>query len=179
MKKLLILILCILIFSGIACSGAANKGGLFYIDAEVVYRSTQCNGPENGPSAEWILNDKDLSLVYGRLRRHIIGPSVSAPPDVDFFSNLILLVDMGRVPTSGYGIDLADSTVKITGRTAEIKLSWKEPAPESIQTQVITSPCILIKLPKAGYDAVTLTDQKGRILSKQAFPIKEFPSAPK
>lgn len=172
MKRHALFILYILILSGTACSSGIHKSAPVYINAEVIYRGSQCNGPEKGPSAEWVLDAEHLSLVYSRLHRNIIGSSVSGPPEVDLSSFILLMVDMGHLPTSGYGIELADRTVQVAGGTADIRVVWVEPAPGSMQAQVISSPCIMIKLPRTGYDSVSLTDQNGRVLLKLGLPVR-------
>lgn len=173
MKRFAILCLCILILSGIACRRASiSKDRPVYIDVEVVYRGTQCSGPEKGPSAEWVLDAGHLSFIYSRLNRHIISPKVSRPPEVDFSSSVLLLVDMGRVPSAGYAIDLADSAVPVVRETAGISILWVEPAPGSVRAQVIGSPCLILKLPKTGYTSASLTDQNEKVFLKLLLPVK-------
>ena len=167
MKRVVIFILCILALSGSSCSrNIVNETGPMHVDAAVVYRGTQCNGSAKGPSAEWVLDPSHLSIIYKRLHRHIISPEAITPPDVDFSESVLLLIEMGRMPSAGYGVDLADETVFIDNGTAELKILWREPAPEEFHAQVFTSPCIIVMLPISGYTSARVLDQNGTTLIK-------------
>lgn len=173
MKRFIILCLCILVLSGIACRRASISEGVpLYIDAEVVYRDARCSGPEKGPSMEWILDAGHLSVIYSRLYKHIISTAASSPPEVDFSEAVLLMIEMGQVPSAGYGLDLADGTVPVVRENAVLNILWTEPTPESLQAQVVGSPCLIVKLPKSGYDSVSLMDQNDKVLLKFDLPQK-------
>ncbi len=167
MKQFIISCLCILGLSFAGCTPQGiNKESPAFIDAEVVYRGVQCNGPAKGPSAEWVLDSGQLSFIYSRLHSHIISPNVIRPPEVDFSEFVLLLIEMGRMPSAGYGVDLADETVSIDNGTAELNIFWREPDPEYLHAQVITSPCIIVMLPIGGYTSARVLDQNGTTLIK-------------
>jgi hypothetical protein len=166
-KRVLILIICILALSATSCRrNISNEAGPAHIDAEVVYIGTQCNGPAKGPSAEWVFDSGHLSIIYRRLQSHIISPNGIRPPEVDFSESVLLLIEMGRMPSAGYGVELADETVLIANGTAELNILWIEPSPEYIHAQVITSPCIIVRLPISGYTSARVLDQNRITLIK-------------
>ena len=167
MKRVVIFILCILAISFAGCMPQdINKESPAFIDAEVIYRGVQCNGPAKGPSAEWVLDPGHLSIIYKRLHRHIISPNVIRPPDVNFTKSVLLLIEMGRMPSAGYGVDLADETVLIDNEIAELNILWREPAPEYLHAQVISNPCIIVMLPIGVYTSARVLDQNGTTLIK-------------
>ncbi len=76
----------------------------------------------------------------------------------------MVLIEMGRKPTGGYLLGLKDNQARLLDDTAQVSTVWVEPAPGAIVTQVVTSPWVLIALPKnASYSRVQVVDQNGRI----------------
>lgn len=71
------------------------------------------------------------------------------------------LVEMGRHSTGGYGIAVS-SEARRSGSTLELNATFFTPAPDAMVTQMLTSPCVLVRLPVGDYSQLRLLDQDGR-----------------
>ena len=69
-----------------------------------------------------------------------------------------LKIAMGTKPTAGYGLSLTSKQLLVSDQTALIKLKWHQPSPDSISAQVITSPCIYLKVQKGKYQNIRVID---------------------
>jgi len=62
----------------------------------------------------------------------------------------VLLVYLGQKPTPGYGAELREAAV--TDGQLRIELEAQEPDPGAMMAQVITRPCVVLRVP-SGIDA--------------------------
>lgn len=150
----------------LACHHAGTGSKQYSLQAAVIYKSGQCNRFANEPAASWIKNDEELFIVYTRLRRDILGTGTAELPQVDFTKERLLLVDMGQKPTAGYSLETTSQIINVIDGTADLELKWSEPEPGSILTQVITSPCIMIKLPVDAYSLIRILDEDSNIMTE-------------
>lgn len=136
------------------------------LQPQVIHRDTQCSisgsNPAAYPAATWIDQTSDLKRHYQRLGNNIVGLAPIKPPDIDFSRFGILMVEMGPKPTAGYQLEMPPQDLSINNQTARITLTWTAPAPGRLLAQVITHPCILIKLPRGNFSQIYVLDQKGR-----------------
>ena len=67
-------------------------------------------------------------------------------------------------PTSGYAVSLGSNTAKV-GKRGDLTLTvaWTEPSADSIQAQVITSPCLFVSVPKDDYPTIRVVDEAGSV----------------
>ena len=155
--------LCLII---IACQHMGSGDNYKNESVEVVYKSHQCNRSDIEPAAAWLDNEEALSLVYKRVRKHIIGSGEMKAPQVDFSKDGLLLIEAGQRPTSGYELDIADEKILMSKGTAIVKIYRREPEGGSMLAQVITSPCIMIKLPLGNYSLISIRDQNNEIYTE-------------
>lgn len=80
-------------------------------------------------------------------------------PEVDFNKQTVIAVFAGQKKTGGYDIEI--TKIVQTGKTLEVTYHESSPAPDSLTTQVLTSPShlVTINLSKANgdFDTVTFT----------------------
>ena len=148
-----------------AC-GMGQMGGApapeLHVDALLTGTQGIDSRPE--PSAEWITSQEKLEqLIATRESGQLPTQDRAAALDIDFNSSRIILVRMGQKPTAGYSLKLDHGSCSISKSTAVISLVWSEPDPDMVTAQVITSPFILLKLSKNGYDSVEVVNQHGHI----------------
>jgi len=91
-------------------------------------------------------------------------------PVVDFDAEHVVTIQMGQKPTGGYGIELAEPDATLKDGEALIRLRWVEPPPGSIVTQILTSPCLIVSLPKGAYEKITITDENGSVRETISLP---------
>jgi len=139
------------------------------VEATLLIQSTHCWNKSDEPSVEWITNSKAYRSAYNQIKKHILGDT-SKPPYVDFNRLGVIAVYMGRRPTAGYQVTLASRTAEV-GEHNELTLavSWIEPPVDALLAQVITSPCILVSIPKGDYSTIQADDEDGRVRALSEF----------
>ena len=116
-------------------------------------------------TATWISSRDSLRQMMSRILAHRIGGMSHKVPAIDFSRYGVLAVEMGEQRTAGYGFDTKAVSAYMTGNTAVIKLVWHRPEPGTLTAQMITSPCILLRLSKESYNAIQVMDQQGVIIT--------------
>lgn len=134
-----------------------------------LYSSAHCNSGSTEASAAWINERAALIAVYQRIRGHILGDAAS-PPEVNFQQTAVLLIEMGRRNTGGYGLRLASRQLDIVGEAARVRVDWNRPAADGVTAQVLTSPCLMLQIPRGRYSSVQVVDQTGRV--RVAVPVE-------
>lgn len=128
-----------------------------------LHSGAHCGSQATRREAMWITGEADFHRAYADLFSQWLGAESPEPPSVDFENEAVLVLAMGQRPTAGYHVALAGKPLKIEKGIAVVPIVWEEPAPDSFQAQVLTSPCTMIKLPRMGYGDVRVVDQGGRV----------------
>lgn len=133
------------------------------VPAEVLYADVQC-GTEGAAARVGLVGD-DAALATLRARLGAITLGGASLPRIDFARHHAVLAEMGQRPTGGYGLALIDATVE--QRVLTLRVAWQEASPDGVQTQALTSPCLLVRVPAADYRGVKLRDAQGRLRAVQ------------
>ena len=141
-----------------AGTGAATQGDEVLV--ELVFNSGQCGGA----AREAALTRLDATALAAFVARHEARGGSFDAGALDPQRETILLVEMGQKPTAGYGLGLAEMPARLVGTTLEIPFRWSEPAPGAITAQVLTSPCVLLRLDAGEARSVRIVDEQGRVL---------------
>ena len=139
-------------------NGSIKEQKVLEIQAEQLYAGSQC-GDGNAAAAIWITDQEQLKQAYQLLQKGKIGGPTYKLPAIDFKKAGGLLINMGQKRTGGYGIKLLVAPVTVKDMIATVQVHWLEPTPGGIQIQVLTSPCVLIKLPLNAYTHIKIVDQ--------------------
>jgi hypothetical protein len=139
-----------------ACAATHRPPGPSSVTATVVRTSTQCGGEASGPSARWIGTAGAFHAAMGA--GGTFGSEMGTP---DFRKEGVLALFMGQRPTAGYGLALHDPTVAIANRVATVVVRVEEPQPGAMVAQVLTSPCLLIRMPRQGIQQIRVVDPSG------------------
>jgi hypothetical protein len=148
-----------------AVDGAESKP----IPVRILYQDALCGGNRPTPSVTLVAGTDQLKRIFIESKGRMLGPSPPAPL-VDFDADHVVFIQMGQKPTGGYGIELAEPYATVNDGEALIRLRWIEPAPGSIVTQILTSPCLIISLPKGAYEKITITDENGDVRETISLP---------
>ncbi|WP_455211795.1 protease complex subunit PrcB family protein [Kaarinaea lacus] len=127
------------------------------ITVEVLYRNQQCSVAQ--AKTQWIDSPQAYQALFDELRKSYIGSQAQQPPSVDMSTHGVLLVAMGQKNTGGYAVDLADKEAVIDAGVLKLSAQWREPKPGMMLTQALTSPCLLLKIPKAEFQSIEIRDQ--------------------
>jgi len=129
--------------------------------AEVLYSSTQCGHLDARENVSLIDTVPQLASAYRGFQKHVMGAEPATLPAVDFKREWVVLLEMGRRPTLGYRLALNDVAPKVINHHLEVTVGWIEPGQNMAVGEMLTSPCLLLKLPKGPYQAILFKDQNG------------------
>jgi PrcB C-terminal len=128
------------------------------VTASVVRASAQCGGDVSGPAARWIATEGELLAAMGAG-----GAFGVESPKVDFRREGVLAVFMGQRRTAGYALALQDPTVAIADGVGKVVVRFEEPEAGAMVAQVLTSPCLLVRMPKDALRQIRVVDPAGML----------------
>lgn len=133
------------------------------VAAEVLHSSLLCGDDIQQPIALWIKDQPQLAHRYEQFNAQASDPVFA--PTLDFERSSALLIAMGPQPSTGYLLNFipGQDNVWQAGSTLVVSVDWGSPEPDSVQAQVITSPCLLLRLDKLAVKRIKVLDQDGEI----------------
>lgn len=137
---------------------------------ETIHAGTVCTGGPAAPRAVWIDTHQNLKNHWQRMHSHRLGGLKPSFPQVEWRTHGMVLVHMGQKFTGGYGLQLARSRARLQDGIAFVSVNWVEPPDDAIVAQVITTPCLLLKIRRGAYHSVVIVDQSGRRRAKVDLP---------
>ena len=123
----------------------------------MVRAGAQCGGAAVGPSVRRLGSAAELAAAFA-------GELGAAAPAADFEGAAVLLVSSGQQPTAGHAVELAAPRAPVKGGVALVQVALRAPAPGAAAAQVITSPCLVLALPRAGLAEVKVADGERALL---------------
>lgn len=139
------------------CAGTAGSDEALPVAS--VYANSQC-GSLNRPEAVWIADTEAWRWWYAQVMSLRMEPP--PPPAMDFSREGVLLIAMGQQTTGGYGLSLIGRSATVQNGMLTVPVEWREPLPGYVQTQVMTNPCLLVKLLEGAFNRMRVVDQDGR-----------------
>jgi hypothetical protein len=139
----------------VGAGGTDNRS----LSTELLFSDGQCGGLER-PAVVWIASPSDWRSWYGRIMSLRMNPP--PPPAVDFPREGVLLIAMGQQPSAGYGLSL-NGDAAVRDGVLTVRVDWREPSPGYRQAQVMSSPCLLAKMPDAPFARLQVLDQESRV----------------
>lgn len=133
------------------------------VPVTVVRAGAQCGGAAEGPSVRRLVSVADLAEAFA-------SGLGAAPIVVDFEASVVLLVASGQRPTAGHAVELASPTAPAKGKMALVQVRIATPAPGAMAAQVVTSPCLVVALPKAGLAEVKVAEGERAVLGAVSLP---------
>lgn len=82
--------------------------------------------------------------------------------DADLKPGRYALIEMGQRHTGGYGIAVSREAREVNG-VLQVYTTYFAPPADAMAIQMISSPCVLVRLPNALYDAIEIYDQDGEL----------------
>jgi hypothetical protein len=141
-------------------SCAAQAPGGVSAPAHTVFADARCGGQAAG-----IRRLSDLAQwneLRRRVTRNYLVTPAQGPAVPDFAREAVFVIDMGQRATLGYAIQLASNVATVRDTHIEFRVDWQEPAPDMLQAQMLTSPCIVVSVPAGAYAQATAVDERGR-----------------
>lgn len=147
----------LLLFVGAALAGCGATRDLFSRDTPIevreVGRSLYCNTP--GEAVQVTLLADAQAVADWQTARGIVlagGESLAQAPHA--------LIEMGVRPTGGYGIAVARAAA-LSGEVVVLSATFVSPPPGSLRTQALSSPCVLVQLPRGRFNEVEVRNPSG------------------
>ena len=165
--KFLCLICCWFYAFEISAAVGGAKGRR--IPVQILFMDALCGGNRPTPSLTLITDSDQLKRIFIASKTRMLGQSLPTPA-VDFNVEHVVRIQMGQRPTGGYGIELAEPHATLNDGEVLIRLRWIEPAPGAIVTQILTSPCLIVSLPKGAYKRIAITDKGGNVRETISLP---------
>jgi len=145
--------------------GACHSASLYSADAndataQIITAQTDCMLGEK-PFAQWIQTRDELSSWWQRI--HQLQLPQPTLPNLNVSANALILIYMGQKNSGGYALALDNKPLQRQENVASVYLKWKQPQAGMLQTQMLSSPCLLIQLPASKFQQVNIVDQDGKI----------------
>lgn len=139
------------------------------IPLRILYQDDLCGGNRPAPSVTIVTGSDQLKRILTETKGRMLG-QLPPTPAADFDTDHVVTIQMGQKPTGGYGIELADPYARVGAGEALIRLRWIEPAPGTIVIQILTSPCLIVALPKGDYERIVITDETRNVRDTISLP---------
>lgn len=158
-KWIIGVIFCIFIPVVNAGAGGAKPDNA-HLPVTVLFSGNQCT--QDSPSIRQ-LSGKVQVDTFLEQNTHILSssPKETITP-IDFSNDVIVAIWMGAKPTAGYGLSLERESAEVKEDTAVVQVNFKTPDANAMMAQVITKPCLLIKIPKNNYRKIAVVSQKNK-----------------
>ena len=156
----LVYIIVPVVLSGGCRTSAGPEAAPVNLPVKMVWAGHQCGGPSPAPSVQWIGGPQKLDAApFQRSAARVAVERVS----MDWTRYGLVWIRMGRKPTGGFGLRLAVSEAVVRQGVAVVTVQWREPPQGAYVTQMIPSPCMLLKLPRGDYKEVVIENRAGRV----------------
>lgn len=156
-----VLSMCMLLIMA-ACAGAGGNSMNKSLVAKVLLSSSNCGVMSKGASLSVVSSGDELDKVNPQLAsfaRKALGENFNTV----FDSELVMQINMGMKPTGGYRLALAEDVSVSEDSWVNIGVKWNIPEKGAMLTQALTSPCMLVAIPKQKYVGIRILDQAGKI----------------
>ena len=166
------LLACCLGVGMAACtaSGSGDAGRETVPPVTVLHTGSYCAPASDGWNAAWISSPRDLRGKIAQCGANRVGAAAGDVPEIDYSRYGVLVVEMGRRRSGGYGFDNEKLAVRVAGRTATVELGIRQPAAGMPVTQALTAPWVMIQMPLGKYRNIRVIDQHARFLTEIELP---------
>ena len=133
---------------------------------DIMFASMTCNSSGQDTSVTLVRDHARLETFYQQIQSNLLGAKHPVPK-MNYEKEMLLIVEMGQRNTGGYQLSFdSRKPILLEGSHATVTLTWNEPGPNTMTTQMLTSPCVIIRLPTADVTTFTVLDQEGKVRYK-------------
>ncbi|HLL70627.1 MAG TPA: DUF885 family protein, partial [Pyrinomonadaceae bacterium] len=136
------------------------------VEFSVLATGTQ-SGHEGGRSVELVTNENEWRRAWA-----VVGGSRPLP-EINFSSRAVIVVYQGQKSTGGYSIELSE--IRRDGTVLALKVNERRPAFGDVTTQVITSPFVVVSIPRPPQGASVHLSNEAEPETQQNRKIKARP----
>lgn len=144
------------------CGSAQHQGCSNSCPLPLDIVDTGVYGPRTDPQAsiQWIATGEQIQKIIEDLDKQGFSKTTVSLKDINLDRWGLLLVEMGQKPTGGYSVSLNKAFSCLSNETAVICLNWNTPNADALSAQVMTSPYLIVKLPKGKFKKVVVLDHE-------------------
>lgn len=124
-----------------------------------VYASNQCALGQEGVRVVETMAELN-AIKAPRARFDAAAP---AEAGIDFEQHHLIVVAMGSQPSSGYGVVLADDKGEVRSGGVHLAIEFQRPSSDKVYAQMMTSPCLVVALPKGSYNQIIVRNKRLRL----------------
>lgn len=154
MKHSLFITFFIVLISLVSACGSQPAQVVYQVPKSIA--SQQCYITQS-ESQIWIDQEEEWAALPIAARQQLESA------DVDFSQESILIVSAGQKSSSGYRLELTNWLLEQDHW--QVTRIAHQPRANSMQAQLITSPCLLVKIPKT-IKSFTLNNEQGQVLGR-------------
>ena len=143
-------LLAVLLLSGAGPGGCSAERE---VAVRMLGSGLQCGGASAGTSARRLVSSAELVEALARG----LGAAPVLPP-VNWGTEAVVLVSAGQRSSAGYGVELASQMAPVKEGAAAVRVSLTSPPAGAVSAQVMTSPCLVVAMPRDGLRAVAVLD---------------------
>lgn len=136
---------------GCASSGAVANESNAPLTRQVI-QSAHCG--LTGPGLAYVQSPEKLQKLLELPAQNM---AVQQLRQVDLEQEHLLFVTLGEKPTGGYSVSLASASLENTKNTLRLSMAVRSPAPGTMVTQAITSPCVVVAVPAANWSEIRVS----------------------
>ncbi|RBW48390.1 protease complex subunit PrcB family protein [Marinobacter sp. F3R11] len=114
-----------------------------------------------GPGLAYVQNAERLQQLLDLPAQNM---AVQQLRQVDLTREHLLFVTLGEKPTGGYSVSLASASVENGNNTLRLAMTLRVPSPETMVSQVITSPCVVLAVPASNWPEIRVSGVRERDL---------------
>ena len=144
---------------GCASSGAVADEPIAPPLARQVIQSAHCG--LTGPGLAYVQTPERLQQLLELPAQNM---AVQQLRQVDLEKEYLLFVTLGEKPTGGYSVSLASASVENTDNILRLAMAVRAPAPGTMVTQAITSPCVVVAVPATVWPEIRVSGVRDRDL---------------
>lgn len=132
------------------------------LPVELLQNRLRCGADLGQPAVRWIDDGATLASRYQAIAS--TNGSDLQPPAIDFSRTGVLLITMGREPTTGYRLNfLKTDGARLRDGLLRVRLVWQRPPPDAREARVDTQPCLLLRVPAREFEQIRVIDQNGAV----------------
>ncbi|MFL0798071.1 MAG: protease complex subunit PrcB family protein [Cellvibrionaceae bacterium] len=115
-------------------------------NAQLIYSSQYCQTENLKPNFRYLTDNNWQKFKSASFSLQESPKEESQPVPTE---STLLLISMGSQPNTGYNLGLSKASIQIFNSHSQLAIDWNTPQPGHTYGQAITSPCLIIGIPKA------------------------------
>jgi hypothetical protein len=146
----------VVLFSLLGLTACASQSEQLSFTVPQSFHSQQCFVSQ-GEAYIWLEQEEHWLELPASIRGQM------SHAQVNWIEENVLLVSLGQKPSAGYGIELTNWLIE-QDHWQVVRVSH-QPAEGSMQAMMMTSPCVLVKIPKR-VKSFSLLNEQGQALGR-------------